>query len=171
MDLNSKIQNKAGLIWAIADKITGVYKPHEYGKVILPLTVIKRFDSILEDTKPAVLAAAKKYGKMDNDTMRDELLKKAAKHPFYNTSKFTLRTLLDDPDHIDDNFAAYINAFSQNVCDIIEKFEFAKNELPKLREYGLLFTVLQEFATEKADTRYHLQDIFTNTLRPHPPPS
>ena len=151
MDLNSKITNKAALIWAIADKITGVYKPHEYGKVILPLTVIKRFDSILEETKSAVLVAFEKYRDMDNDIMRNEILTKASGHPFYNTSKYTLRTLLDDPDHIDDNFASYINAFSPNVCEIIEKFEFAKDELPKMREYGLLFTVLQEFGTDKAD--------------------
>ena len=151
MDLNSKITNKAALIWAIADKITGVYKPHEYGKVIFPLTVIKRFDSILEETKSAVLAAFEKCRNMDNDIMRNEILTNASGHPFYNTSKYTLRTLLDDPDHIDDNFASYINAFSPNVCEIIEKFEFAKDELPKMREYGLLFTVLQEFGTEKAD--------------------
>ena len=151
MDLNSKITNKAALIWAIADKITGVYKPHEYGKVILPLTVIKRFDSILEERKSDVLAAYEKCRNMDNDIMRNEILTNASGHPFYNTSKYTLRTLLDDPDHIDDNFASYINAFSPNVCEIIEKFEFAKDELPKMREYGLLFTVLQEFGTEKAD--------------------
>lgn len=151
MDLNSKITNKAALIWAIADKITGVYKPHEYGKVILPLTVIKRFDSILEETKSDVLAAFEKCRNMDNDIMRNEILTNASGHPFYNTSKYTLHTLLDDPDHIDDNFASYINAFSPNVCEIIEKFEFAKDELPKMREYGLLFTVLQEFGTEKAD--------------------
>lgn len=151
MDLNSKITNKAALIWAIADKITGVYKPHEYGKVILPLTVIKRFDSILEETKSDVLAAFEKCRNMDNDIMRNEILTKASGHPFYNTSKYTLRTLLDDPDHIDDNFASYINAFSPNVCEIIEKFEFAKDELPKMREYGLLFAVLQEFGTDKAD--------------------
>ena len=151
MDLNSKITNKAALIWAIADKITGVYKPHEYGKVILPLTVIKRFDSILEETKSDVLAAFEKCRNMDNDIMRNESLTNASGHPFYNTSKYTLRTLFDDPDHIDDNFTSYINAFSPNVCEIIEKFEFAKDELPKMREYGLLFTVLQEFGTEKAD--------------------
>ena len=151
MDLNSKITNKAALIWAIADKITGVYKPHEYGKVILPLTVIKRFDSILEETKSDVLAAYEKCRNMDNDIMRNEILTNASGHPFYNTSEYTLRTLLDDPDHIDDNFASYINAFSPNVCEIIEKFEFAKDELPKMREYGLLFTVLQEFGTDKAD--------------------
>lgn len=151
MDLNSKITNKAALIWAIADKITGVYKPHEYGKVILPLTVIKRFDSILEETKSDVLAAFEKCRNMDNDIMRNEILTNASGHPFYNTSKYTLRTLLDDSDHIDDNFASYINAFSPNVCEIIEKFEFAKDELPKMREYGLLFTVLQEFGTDKAD--------------------
>ena len=82
---SAKIDQKADLIWAIADKLTGVYKPHEYGDVILPLTVIRRFDCILSDTKDAVL---QKYDEVKNLPMKDILLRKASKKDFYNTSKF-----------------------------------------------------------------------------------
>ena len=87
MSLSANINEKAGLIWAIADKLTGVYKPHEYGEVILPLTVIRRFDCILADTKEAVL---KKYEEVKNLPMKEVLLRNAAGgKSFYNTSKFT----------------------------------------------------------------------------------
>ena len=85
MSLAANVSEKAGLIWAIADKLTGVYKPHEYGEVILPLTVIRRFDCLLEDTKEAVLERAEA---MKGNPMRDRFLCRAAGHPFYNTSKF-----------------------------------------------------------------------------------
>lgn len=81
---SAKIDQKADLIWAIADKLTGVYKPHEYGDVILPLTVIRRFDCILSDTKDAVL---QKYDEVKNLPMKDILLRKASKKDFYNTSR------------------------------------------------------------------------------------
>lgn len=97
MDLNSKITNKAALIWAIADKITGVYKPHEYGKVILPLTVIKRFDSILEETKSDVLAAFEKCRNMDNDIMRNEILTNASGHPFIIRANIPCARFLTTP--------------------------------------------------------------------------
>lgn len=90
---STKINQKADLIWAIADKLTGVYKPHEYGDVILPLTVIRRFDCILSDTKDAVL---KKYDEVKNLPMKDVLLRKASKFDFYNTSKYTFERLMDD---------------------------------------------------------------------------
>lgn len=94
---SAKIDQKADLIWAIADKLTGVYKPHEYGDVILPLTVIRRFDCILSDTKDAVL---QKYDEVKNLPMKDILLRKASKKDFYNTSKYTFERLMDDPDHM-----------------------------------------------------------------------
>ena len=84
MSLSANVSEKAALIWAIADKLTGVYKPHEYGEVILPLTVIRRFDCILADTKDAVLA---KYETVKNLPMRDVLLRNASGKAFYNTSK------------------------------------------------------------------------------------
>ena len=98
MSLSANVSEKAALIWAIADKLTGVYKPHEYGEVILPLTVIRRFDCILADTKDAVL---EKYEQVKALPMRDVLLQQAAGGlAFYNTSKYTFEKLLDDPDNI-----------------------------------------------------------------------
>lgn len=110
MSLSANVSEKAALIWAIADKLTGVYKPHEYGEVILPLTVIRRFDCILADTKDAVL---EKYEAVKNLPMRDVLLRNASGKAFYNTSKFTFERLLDDPDNIETNFRDYLNGFQR----------------------------------------------------------
>lgn len=148
MSLTANINEKANLIWAIADKLTGAYKPHEYGKVILPLTVIRRFDCILADTKQAVL---NKHNSMPADfPMRDNFLKKESGYEFYNTSKFSFETLLDDASNIETNFKDYLNGFSANVRQIIEKFEF-KKEITKLVDKNLLYIVIQEFTTPKAD--------------------
>ena len=148
MSLSTNINEKANLIWSIADKLTGVYKPHEYGKVILPLTVIRRFDCILTDTKQAVLD---KHNSMPADMpMRDNFLKKASGFEFYNTSKYTFDTLLNDANNIELNFRNYLNGFSENVRQIIEKFKF-EAELQTLAEKNLLYIVIQEFTTPKAD--------------------
>ena len=148
MGLSANVNEKANLIWAIADKLTGVYKPHEYGKVILPLTVIRRFDCILVDTKEAVL---EKHNSMaPNLPMREVFLKKASGYEFYNTSKYTFETLLDAPDSIEANFRNYLNGFSKNVREIIEKFKFDQ-EITTLAEKNLLYIVIQEFTTPKAD--------------------
>ena len=144
---SAKIDQKAGLIWAIADKLTGVYKPHEYGDVILPLTVIRRFDCILFDTKDAVL---KKYEEIKNLPMKDVLLRKASGFDFYNTSKYTFEKLMDDPDHIEENFRDYLNGFSDNVQDIIQKFEF-DGHITRMANKNILYIVLKEFTTEKAN--------------------
>ena len=148
MGLSANVNEKANLIWAIADKLTGVYKPHEYGKVILPLTVIRRFDCILVDTKEDVL---EKHNSMaQNLPMREVFLKKASGYEFYNTSKYTFETLLDAPDSIEANFRNYLNGFSKNVREIIEKFKFDQ-EITTLAEKNLLYIVIQEFTTPKAD--------------------
>lgn len=148
MSLSTHVNEKANLIWAIADKLTGVYKPHEYGKVILPLTVIRRFDCILADTKETVL---EKHNSMAPDLpMREVFLKKASGYEFYNTSKYTFETLLTAPDSIETNFRNYLNGFSKNVREIIEKFKFDQ-EITTLAEKNLLFIVIQEFTTPKAD--------------------
>ena len=148
MSLSANINEKANFIWAIADKLTGVYKPHEYGKVILPLTVIRRFDCILAKTKEAVLA---KHNSMaPNLPMREVFLKKAAGYEFYNISKYTFDTLLDAPDNIEANFRNYLNGFSKNVREIIEKFKFDQ-EITTLADKNLLFIVIQEFTTPKAN--------------------
>ncbi len=156
MSLSSNINEKAALIWAIADKLTGVYKPHEYGEVILPLTVIRRFDCILADTKDAVL---EKYESVKTLPMRDILLKKAAGGlEFYNTSKYTFERLLDDPDNIEDNFHDYLNGFSENVRDIIEKFKFDKH-ITTMANKGILYIVIKEFTSPKANLH---PDVISN---------
>ncbi|OCN06138.1 restriction endonuclease subunit M [Erysipelotrichaceae bacterium MTC7] len=147
MSLSSNVSEKAALIWAIADKLTGVYKPHEYGEVILPMTVIKRFDSILADTKGAVLD---KYESVKALPMRDVLLRKASGHAFYNTSKYDFDKLLDDPDNIEANFRDYLNGFSENVQDIIEKFKF-DGHITTMANKGILYIVIKEFTSPKAN--------------------
>ena len=148
MSLSSNINEKAALIWAIADKLTGVYKPHEYGEVILPLTVIRRFDCILSDTKNAVL---KKYDEVKNLPMKDVLLRSATGgKAFYNTSKYTFERLLDDPDNIEENFRDYLNGFSENVQDIIEKFKF-DSHITTMANKGILYIVIKEFTSPKAN--------------------
>lgn len=142
------IQEKANLIWAIADKLVGTYKPHEYGNVILPMCVIKRFNDTLAPTKDKVLQM--------NDTLdkrglvvKDGFLKSASGYDFYNTSPFSFEGLLGDADNIADNFRSYLNHFSTNVIDIIEKFDFDK-EITKLSHNGILYNVIAEFCTKKA---------------------
>ena len=155
MSLSANVSEKAALIWAIADKLTGVYKPHEYGEVILPLTVIRRFDCILADTKDAVLA---KYETVKNLPMRDVLLRNASGKAFYNTSKFTFERLLDDPDNIEANFRDYLNGFSENVQDILEKFKF-DGQITTMSNKGILYIVIKEFTTPKANLH---PDVISN---------
>lgn len=147
MSLSSNVSEKAALIWAIADKLTGVYKPHEYGEVILPMTVIRRFDCIIADTKAAVL---EKYESVKSLPMRDVLLRKASGHDFYNTSKYDFDKLLDDPDNIEDNFRDYLNGFSENVQNIIEKFKF-DGHITTMANKGILYIVIKEFTSPKAN--------------------
>ena len=155
MSLSANISEKAALIWAIADKLTGVYKPHEYGEVILPLTVIRRFDCILADTKDAVL---EKYEAVKNLPMRDVLLRNASGKAFYNTSKFTFERLLDDPDNIEANFRDYLNGFSENVQDILEKFKF-NGQITTMANKGILYIVIKEFTSPKANLH---PDVISN---------
>lgn len=148
---NVNVQEKANLIWEIATHLYGEYKPHEYGRVILPMTVIKRFDDSLKNTKDAVLAKAKELDEKGLTGMaRDGVLKKTAGRDFYNTSKFDFEKLLDQPDDISANFTDYLQGFSDNVKDIIAYFEFDK-EISKMSQNDLLFTIIQEFNSKKAE--------------------
>lgn len=147
MSLSANINEKASLIWAIADKLTGVYKPHEYGEVILPLTVIRRFDCILADTKEEVLS---KYEQVKSLAMKDVLLKKASGKAFYNTSKYTFEKLLADPDNIEENFRDYLNGFSDDVQNIIDKFKF-DGHITTMANKGILYIVIKEFTSPKAN--------------------
>ena len=155
MSLSANVSEKAALIWAIADKLTGVYKPHEYGEVILPLTVIRRFDCILADTKDAVLD---KYENVKALPMKDILLRKASGYAFYNTSKYNFEKLLDDPDNIEANFRDYLNGFSENVQDIIEKFKF-DGHITTMTNKGILYIVIKEFTSPKANLH---PDVISN---------
>jgi len=142
------IQEKANLIWAIADKLVGTYKPHEYGNVILPMCVIKRFSDTLAPTKDKVLKVNADLDKRGL-VVKDGFLKTASGYDFYNTSQFAFEGLLGDADNIADNFRSYLNHFSTNVIDIIEKFDFDK-EITKLSHNGILYNVIAEFCTKKA---------------------
>ena len=128
--------------------MVGVYKPHEYGDVILPLTVLKRFDSVLSDTKDKVLEMAKKYP--ETFAKRDFILKETAGQKFYNTSKYDFKKLLDDPDNIEENFYNYINGYSDEVKDIIKNFDLNK-QIEKMAGNGILYQVIDTFNSEKAN--------------------
>ena len=142
------VQEKANLIWAIADKLVGVYKPHEYGNVILPMCVIKRFEDTLAPTREEVLQTNKELDEKKIE-MKRGFLERAAGQKFYNLSRFTFETLLADADNIKDNFESYLNHFSENVIDIIHRMDFQK-EIDKMADNGLLYLVIQEFCTTKA---------------------
>lgn len=150
MSLSANIQEKAGLIWAIADKLVGPFEPHEYGEVILPLVVIKRFDCILAATKDKVLEEYKSVQELGNKDLIDARLKVASGAEFYNISPFTLEKLLDAPNNIASNFRAYLGGFSENVQGIIEKFDF-DTQLTRLIDKDLLYIIIQEMCSPKAD--------------------
>ena len=142
------VQEKANLIWAIADKLVGTYKPHEYGNVILPMCVIKRFSDTLAPTKQKVIDTNEMLDKRGL-TVKDGFLRSASGYDFYNTSAFSFDGLLSDPENIADNLRNYLNHFSANVIDVIEKFDFDK-EITKLDNNGILYNVIAEFCTKKA---------------------
>ena len=148
---NVNVQEKANLIWDIATHLVGVYKPHEYGKVILPMTVIKRFDDSLKETKEQVIEMAKKLDETGVEGMaRDGILKQISKRAFYNTSKFDFETLLADSMNIQANFVDYLQGFSDNVKEIIANFEFDK-EISKLAQNDLLYIIIQDFNSKKGN--------------------
>ncbi len=141
------IQEKATVIWNVANSLFGAYKPHEYGLVILPMTVIKRFHDCLLATHDAVL---QKYEEVKHLAVKDGFLRKASGYSFYNTSKFTFETLRADADNIEENFRAYINGFSDNVRDILDQMDFDV-QIQKMADAGLLYQVIVDFCSEKAN--------------------
>lgn len=144
--MSTNINAKANLIWEVATKLVGVFKPHEYGKVILPMTVLKRFDDILKPTKQAVL---EKYEEVKNFEVKDAFLTEASGYSFYNTSKYDFEKLLSDPDNIESNFKNYLNGFSDNIIDIMNNFRF-EDILKILANNRLLYVVIEEFNSKKA---------------------
>lgn len=140
------IQEKANLIWSIAESLRGLYKPHQYGEVILPMTVIKRFHDALLPTREKVLET---YEKVKHLEVKEGFLQSASGYVFYNVSKFTFDSLLADPDNIEENFLAYLHGFSENVQDVLKNFDFER-EVRRLADNDKLFYVIQEFNSEKA---------------------
>ena len=134
----------ANFIWSICNLLRGPYKRNEYRKVILPLTVLRRFDCVLAETKEAVLAANEEY-RGDSANVRAELLERAAGRPFYNTSRLDFARLLDDPNGIAEHLSRYIATFSPNVREIMQRFGFEEH-IGRMDERNLLFQVVQAFA-------------------------
>jgi len=136
------INNHAAFIWSVADLLRGDYKQSEYGKVILPLVVLRRLDCVLEPTKENVLAEARRLeGKLEHI---EALLLHAAGEQFYNTSPLTMARLLDDPPNIADNLRAYLLAFSPAARDVLEKFELPV-QIDRLDRADLLYQVVAKF--------------------------
>ena len=134
--------NNGAFIWSIANLLRGVYKQADYGKVILPFTVLRRLDALLEPTKDAVLET---FEKRRAQPGLDHVLPTVSKQAFYNTSKFTLAKLAGDPANLKANLLDYVEGFSPNVKDIFERYAFAA-QLNTLEENDLLYLVLQKFA-------------------------
>lgn len=145
--VGGNIQEKAALIWNVANTLVGLYKPHEYGLVILPMCIIKRFHDCLLPTHKKVLET---YEKIKTLEVKDGFLSKASGYQFYNTSKFTFETLVADPDNIADNFEAYINGFSDNVKDILHRMKF-EDQIKTMKEGKVLYQVISDFNSAKAD--------------------
>jgi type I restriction enzyme M protein len=142
----------ANFIWSICNLLRGPYKRNEYRKVILPLTVLRRFDCLLASTKAQVLAEHPKI-KGKPETVVRSLLEKITKRPFYNLSKLDLPKLLDDPNQLAPNLNAYINGFSKNVREIMERFAFDQ-QIARMAEKNLLYEVIKAFCEPKIDLTF-----------------
>lgn len=143
--VGKNINEKANVIWNVATHLVGPFKPHEYGLVILPMTVVKRFHDCLLPTWQEVQDT---YDKVKHLAVIDGFLTKASGYQFYNTSKFTFDKLMADPENIEDNFRDYLAGFSSNIQDILSKFDF-DNIIKRMVESNTLYLVIQEFNSPK----------------------
>ena len=143
--VGTNIAEKATVIWNVADMLRGPFKPHEYGLVILPMTVVKRFHDCLLPTHDAVL---KEYESKKNFAVIEGFLTKVSGYQFYNTSKFTFDSLVADPENIEINFKDYLAGFSANVQDVLAKFDF-ENIIKRMVESNTLYLVIKEFNSQK----------------------
>ena len=139
------ISEKSTVIWNVADMLRGPFKPHEYGLVILPMTVVKRFHDCLLPTHDKVLET---YEKVKTLEVYDGFLTRASKYQFFNISPFTFDKLIADPDNIESNFRNYLAGFSENVQDVLAKFDF-DSIIRRMVESNTLYLVVKEFATPK----------------------
>jgi type I restriction enzyme M protein len=166
---SAKSPRVASLIWTIAELLRGDVRPADYGSFILPFTVLRRIDCVLEAKKPAVIAVAKKINDLDNVNLEQRLaLEKAAGSKFYNASALTLATVLDDPNHVLANLDAYVGGFSPNVRDIFERYRFDAR-VAELDEKNLLYKVLKQFVAvdlhPNVVSNSEMGDAFENLIR------
>lgn len=134
------VTREVNFIWSIANKLRGPYKSDKYKDVIIPMTIIRRFECALEKTKDEVIKKFK-----ENPKYPAKAMYKISGYQFYNTSEYTLKELLNDPDHLADNFKSYINSFSSNIQDIIKNLDFDK-EINKMNEHDRLFNIVKAFS-------------------------
>lgn len=132
--------NQASSIWNIANKLRGAYMPDKYGDVIIPMTIVRRFECSLADTKKEVLEDYEK-----NNNIPPQFLYKVSGYQFYNTSRYTLAELCNDPNNIAANFKEYISGFSQNVRDILSGLELS-NQIERMNKEGCLYSVVKDFS-------------------------
>lgn len=157
----------SSFIWGTADLLRSSFKQHEYGDIILPFTVMRRLDVVLEPTKDKVLDAA---SKPVIDALRDNMLKRAAGVNFYNTSKFTMSGLLADADGIRENLTQYVTSFSPDVADIFDKFKIF-DRIKDLDDNDLLFLVVERFCNPAIDlspasiSNAEMGDIYEELIR------
>ncbi len=156
----------AGFIWNVADLLRGDYKPSEYGKVMLPLVVLRRLDCVLEPTKAEVLATYERL--KDQAPNLEPFLRKAAGQQFYNTSKLSFGSLLNDPDNLEGNLRAYMGAFSPGSAEVLDKFGFDE-QISRLHRAKLLYKVVAKFADidlhPNAIDNMHMGYLFEELIR------
>ena len=139
----SQQPNLSALIWSVADLLRGDFKAHEYGRVILPFTVLRRLDCVLEPTRAQVLAVAKEHAR-DGEAVIDAFARRVSGQGFYNLSPLDLKAILGDQDHLGSNLLGYVHKFSREVRDIFQRFDFA-NTLDRLHKANLLYLVVEKF--------------------------
>ena len=144
-NVGMNIAEKSTVIWNVADMLRGPFQSHEYGQVILPMTVVKRFHDCLLPTHEKVL---EQYEKVKHLQVVDGFLTRASGYQFYNVSRFTFDSLLSDPENIETNFRDYLAGFSSNVQDILAKFDF-DNVIKRMVESNTLYLVIKEFNSPK----------------------
>ena len=137
-------QDKVSFIWSIAEILRGPYKPEDYGKIVLPLAVLRRFDCVLDSTKEEVLVKAQQFVHMSEEA-REPILNRVSKQNFHNISKYDFKKLLTDSDNIADNLRDYINGFSKVARDIMEHFDFDR-QIDKLDQNDLLYLTIKRFS-------------------------
>ena len=137
--------NLSSFLWSVADILRGKYKPHEYGKVILPFTVLRRMDCVLAATKAKVLVEVQKHAGASQGTAAEHFLRRASRASFFNTSPMDLKSIAGDADNVGGNLLSYIHAFSPNVADIFQSFNMPA-EIDRLSKAGLLYLVTEKFA-------------------------